>query len=72
MMIVTDTYANAATRRVLTFVAASYPDPFEIATSSGAANRNPTPRIVVMYTGLGGIVLELLTKPSDVDVEGLG
>jgi len=34
-------YANARTSLVRTFVAASY-------ASSGARNRNPTPRIVVM------------------------
>lgn len=34
-------YANARTRRVRTFVAASY-------ASSGARNRKPTPRMVVM------------------------
>ena len=34
-------YAKAITRRVRTFVVASY-------ASSGARNRNPTPRIVVM------------------------
>ena len=40
-------YVKARTSRVRTFVAASY-------ASSGARNRNPTPRIVVMYLGLDG------------------
>jgi len=45
---VTQTYANAAASLVRSFVVASYPESVAGATSCGAANRKPTPRIVVM------------------------